>query len=202
MRPESPALFPAFRSALTVQVLVLLLVGAAEHTVSELVEATGEHRRTVYREVVRLETAGVVVSRTIGGTKAYTANTSAPFYLPLRDLVTVVAGPAHVLAEELSGLAGIDFAVIFGSWAARHAGQTGAVPHDVDVLVVGEGVVRGDVYEAADRAQARLGLPVNPTIRSTSQWADPGDALSSQIRSSPTLTVVGEESADGTLAAR
>src|SRR5665647_1142212 len=97
MRPESPALFPAFRSALTVQVLVLLLVGAAEHTVSELVEATGEHRRTVYREVVRLETAGVVVSRTIAGTKAYTANTSAPFYLPLRDLVTVVAGPAHVL---------------------------------------------------------------------------------------------------------
>jgi hypothetical protein len=107
-----------------------------------------------------------------------------------------------VVAEEFAGVPGASEVLIYGSWAARHAGQTGAAPHDVDVLVVGEGVVRADVYEAADRAQARLGLPVNPTVRTSAQWADPGDALSSQIRSSPTLTVVGEESADGTLAAR
>jgi hypothetical protein len=97
---------------------------------------------------------------------------------------------------------GVRQVIIYGSWAARHAGETGATPHDVDVLVVGEGVARGDVYEAADRAQARLGLPVNPTIRTTAQWVDPGDALSSQIRSSPTLTIGGEENADGTLTAR
>ena len=52
--------------------------------------------------------------------------------------------------------------LIFGSWAARHAGEAGAVPHDVDVFVVGEGVVRVDVYEAADRAQERLGFPREP----------------------------------------
>jgi len=190
MRPESPALFPAFRSALTVQVLVLLLVGAGEYTVSQLVEATGEQKRTVYREVVRLETAGVVISRTIAGTKVYTANTSAPFYLPLRDLVTVVAGPAHVLAEELSGLAGIDFAVIFGSWAARYRGEHGPTPNDIDVLVVGS-ADRDDVYDAAGRAQRRLGREVNPVVVSSDRWKRGEDPLMRDVRTKPVVAVSG-----------
>ena len=190
MRPESPALFPAFRSALTVQVLVLLLVGAGEYTVSQLVEATGSQKRTVYREVVRLETAGVVISRTIAGTKVYTANTSAPFYLPLRDLVTVVAGPAHVLAEELSGLAGIDFAVIFGSWAARYRGEHGPTPNDIDVLVVGS-ADRDDVYDAAGRAQRRLGREVNTVVVSLDRWNSGEDPLMRDVHAKPVVPVCG-----------
>ncbi|MHB1472940.1 MAG: hypothetical protein ACYCV4_04815 [Dermatophilaceae bacterium] len=58
--------------------------------------------------------------------------TDTGVYLPLRDLVTVVAGPAHVLAEELCSLAGIDFAVVFGSWAARYRGEHGPIPNDID----------------------------------------------------------------------
>ena len=130
------------------------------------------------------------------------ANPDHPASEPLIRLLELSFGPQHVVADEFDAIPGVSEVLIYGSWAARHAGQTGAAPHDVDVLVVGESVVRGDVYEAADRAQTRLGLPVNPTIRTTKQWTDSGDALSSQIRSSPTLTVVGEESADGTLAAR
>jgi hypothetical protein len=39
-------------------------------------------------------------------------------------------------------------------------------PHDLDVLVVGQ-PTRASVYDAVDRAQQRLGMPVNPVIRST-----------------------------------
>lgn len=83
------------------------------------------------------------------------------------------------MAGEFARIPGASEVIIFGSWAARHAGEAGATPHDIDVLVVGEGVARADVYEAADRAQARLGLPVNPTIRSRPNGPTP------TIRSAP-----------------
>lgn len=45
------------------------------------------------------------------------------------------------------------------------------------------------MYEAADRSERRLGLPVNPTVCSPSRWAEAGDALIQQIKSSPTVPV-------------
>ena len=60
-----------------------------------------------------------------------------PIYRPLADLLTVTYGPLPVLNREFSGIDGIDFANIFGSWAARYEGVPGAIPVDVDLLVVG-----------------------------------------------------------------
>lgn len=73
--------------------------------------------------------------------------------------------------------------VIFGAWAARYAGESGPPLHDIDVLVIGR-VDRADVYESADRASARLGIEVNPVLRSSKQWSDPDDALVKQIKTS------------------
>lgn len=65
---------------------------------------------------------------------------------------------AVIRAVSVAGAAQV---VIFGSGAARYAGEAGPPPHDIDVLVVGK-VDRADLYDAADRAQARLGIEVNP----------------------------------------
>jgi hypothetical protein len=81
---------------------------------------------------------------------------------------------------------------IYGSWAARYEGIPGHAPHDIDVLVIGE-VARRDLYEAAERAEQRLGLQVNPVLCSRSRWIAASDALIQQIRSSPLVWVTGEE---------
>ena len=60
--------------------------------------------------------------------------------------------------------------------------------NDVDVLVIGD-LDRADVYDAADRAQARLGMQVNPVIRTPDQWAYDADSLVLQIKASPTVDV-------------
>jgi hypothetical protein len=80
---------------------------------------------------------------------------------------------------------------IYGSWAARYRGEPGPPPADVDVMVVGN-PTRADVYAAADTAQDRLGLQVNPTIRTVDRWEHPTDALVAQIKTSPLLTVYEE----------
>lgn len=79
--------------------------------------------------------------------------------------------------------------MIFGSWAARYAGQPGPAPHDLDVLVVGQ-PTRESVYDAADRAQQRVGMPVNPMIRTVDAWRATEDPLVKQIKASPFVTVL------------
>ena len=105
-------------------------------------------------------------------------------------LLEITFGPGAVIPETFAGL-GADQVIIFGSWAARHAGNPGPFPHDIDVLAVGA-IDRAALYDAADAAQAKLGLPVNPVIRTAEQWRMATDALTAQIQASPHLTVVGD----------
>lgn len=56
------------------------------------------------------------------------------------------------------------------------------------MLVVGS-LDRADVYDAAERAQVRLGMQVSPVIRTLQQWANDADSLVLQIKASPTVDV-------------
>lgn len=203
MRSEAPALLPIFRSQMQGEILALLLLHPnQEFSLTDLSHRVDAPLTSIHREIERLVMASLVAERHVGRNRMVRANPGHPASEPLTKLLEISFGPQHVVAEEFAAIPGAQEVLIFGSWAARHAGEAGAVPHDVDVLLVGDGVARAEVYEAADRAQARLGLPVNPTIRTPAQWSDPGDPLSAQIRSSPRLTVLGGEDVDGSLAAR
>jgi hypothetical protein len=59
------------------------------------------------------------------------------------------------------------------------------------VLVVGN-VDRADVYDAADRASTRLGIEVNPVVRSAKQWSKPEDPLVKQIKASAHTEVLDQ----------
>ena len=165
----------------------LMLHPDQEFGVSELAGRLGVPLSTLHREVVRLDTAGLIVSRTLGRNRLLRANTSHPGAPALTQLLEVTFGPKVVVAEEFA-IPGAEQVMIFGSWAARYAGQAGPPPNDIDVLVVGK-VDRADVYDAADSAQDRLGLKVNAVVRTVKQWNDPADALVAQIKAS-SFTVV------------
>ena len=154
-----------------------------EYGVSELAGRLGVPLSTLHREVVRLDEAGLVASRTLGRNRLIRAGVDHPAATALTQLLEVTFGPRAVVAEEFV-ISGAELVVIFGSWAARYAGEVGPPPKDIDVLIVGK-VDRADVYEAADRASARLGIEVNPVVRSAKQWSDPKDSLVKQIQASP-----------------
>jgi hypothetical protein len=189
MRSEGPALLPIFRSQHQAELLMwLLLHPDQEYGVSDLAQRLQVPLPTLHREVVRLDHAGLITSRTLGRNRLVRANTAHPASPALTQLLEVTFGPKVVVAQEFA-IAGVQQVVIFGSWAARYAGEAGPPPRDIDVLVVGR-VNRADLYEAADRAQARLGLEVNPVVRSAKQWDDPTDALVAQIKASAFVVVV------------
>jgi DNA-binding transcriptional ArsR family regulator len=190
MRSSAPALLPIFRSRLQADILAALLLSPdAEYSLTELAKRFKAPLSTVHGEVKRLTDAGLLRRREVGRSALVRADPGNRLTKPLADLLLLSWGPLQVVAEEFSGLEGAEQVLIFGSWAARYHQYPGKPPHDLDVLVVG-GSSREDVYDAADRAQQRLGMPVNPVIRSADAWRLASDPLVRQVQSSPLVTVL------------
>jgi predicted nucleotidyltransferase len=169
------------------------LLGGGEESVADLASAIGSDPGNTAREVARLEKAAIVTSRRIGRTKLVAANARAPFYGALLELVTIVLGPAAVLAEALANVGGITSAEIFGSWAARYHGEPGRQPADVDLLVVGS-PDRDDLHDATQAAAERLNRPVNPVVISPKRWHTSDDGFIREVRSRPRVSVISSDS--------
>jgi len=150
--------------------------------------------------VKRLTNAGLLRRRNVGRSALVQANVGNRLLEPLTELLFLSWGPLQVVADEFSGVAGAERVLIFGSWAARYLQWHGPPPHDLDVLVVGH-PARGDVYDAADRAQERLGMPVHPVIRSAEVWQEAADPLVQRIQSGPFVVVLVPDDADEVSAA-
>jgi DNA-binding transcriptional ArsR family regulator len=196
VRTAAPALLPVFRSRLQGELLALLLGDpGTERTVDELARRTGQPYQTVGNEVRRLQDAGLLVARSVGRTKLLRADQDSPYFGPLAQLALMSFGPPLVVGEEFGGLAGVGQVLVYGSWAARYVGESGPAPRDVDVLLVGV-PDRDSVYEAARRAEQRLGREVNVRVRTPGQWSSADDGFTRQLRSSPLLEIPGYSDAD------
>lgn len=196
MRTSAPPLLPIFRSRLQGELLAAtLLEPGREESLTELAHRLGADVGTVQREVSRLERAGILRTRRVGQARLASANPDSPIYASLAELVLRAFGPLQVVAEEFAGVERMDEIFLFGSWAARYAGEEGSAPADLDVLVIGR-PSRDSLYEAARRAERRLGRPVNVTVRSKASWQSAEDGFVKEVRRSPLVSVAGTESED------
>jgi DNA-binding transcriptional ArsR family regulator len=190
MRSSAPALLPVFRSKLQADILAALLLNPErEYSLTELAQRFGAPLSTVHGEVKRLTEAGLLRRRNIGRSAMVQANPGNRLVGPLGELLFLSWGPLQVIADEFAKLDGAERVLIFGSWAARYLQRPGPPPHDLDVLVVGR-ATRESVYDAADRAQQRLAMPVNPVIRPAEAWREAADPLIQQIQSGPFVMVL------------
>ncbi len=183
-RRPAPPLLPILRSQQQGEILALLLEDPdLELSLTEIAQRTGAPHPSVHREILRAEQAGLVTTRKIGNTRLVRANTDSPYYAGLADVLTRAFGVPSVLAEALQPVKGVAEVWIYGSWAARHAGQAGQRPvGDIDVLVLGK-PDRDQLYKALSEAEKRLGRPVQATIRGAG-WLDTGSGSFHQTVSS------------------
>jgi predicted nucleotidyltransferase len=189
---------PVFRSTAQGALLAeLLLHPEQEMTLTQLARQVGVPASTAHAEVERLVAAGLFAERYVGRARLLRAG-DAPAVRPMTELVALTFGPIAVVPDEFRSLPGVVRVEIFGSWAARYLGEPGPPPNDLDVLVVGA-VDRKEVYAAADRAEERLRIPVNPVVVRSSVYERRDSPLLRQLASSSTVTVVGGDA--GALAA-
>lgn len=189
MRTSPPLLLPLFRSAAQARLLTrIYLESDRPATLAELAAELGLDRAGVKREVDRLEDAGLVTTYRSGRQRLVRANPESPYYDDLLGLLLTAFGPASILGPELAGIAGIERAYLFGSWAARYEDEEGDAPNDVDVLVVGT-PDRGDVYRAASALSDVLNREVNPTIVSPERWDSAEDGFIRDVKSGPLIPI-------------
>lgn len=190
-KQAAPSLLPIFRSRQQAELLALLLGDPElELSLTDLARRTDTPHPSVHREIERAEAAGLVSSRKVGNTRLVRANPASPYFDGLAEVLTRAFGVPHVLADSLRPVQGVVSAYVYGSWAARFLGAGGRRPiEDIDLLVLGE-PDRERLYEELQRAEARLGRPVQVTIREA-DWLTAGDgSFHATVTTRPLVPIV------------
>lgn len=191
MKTSSPTLLPLLRSRLQGEVLAwLMLHPDAQSSLSEIAEAVGTTAPTVKREVDRLQEAGLVTTTVRGRNRVVTPTTDHRLYRPLAEVMALTFGPVGLLREALEPIDGIVEAFIHGSWAARFEQQPGAVPDDIDVIVIGT-PDRDELYAAVDAAERTLRREVNYRVVSPQVWEADEGSFKTTVSSRPRVHLIG-----------
>ncbi len=185
MRTNAPPLAPFLRSNTQGEILALLLLNPDDaYSLADVARTVDAPTAVVHKEVSRLVEAGVLGDSRQGRSRLVRANPDYRLLRPLTELITGTYGPVPILTRELADVPGIEAAYIYGSWAARHEGDQGGQPRDIDVLVVGS-AARTELNEASAAAEERLHMPVNITKVSPEAWAASKDPFLVTVRSRP-----------------
>lgn len=185
-RPAGGPLTSLFSSA-TVPAVVALLDRLGRASIDELAERAGVSRVSVGTEVRKLARLGIVdVAK--DGNRHMVSLSQSPAARAVRALAVLAAGVPAIIEDEFGALSGVESVLVYGSWAARHAGEPGRLPQDVDVLVVGT-AERDEVFDAAERAALRIGVPVEARRVTPEAWAAAEDPFVRSIRERPLLAL-------------
>jgi len=167
-----------------------------EYSITEVAGRIGASVKSVQQEVSRLVEAGLLTDRRMGTSRLVRAAKDSVLVRPLTDLLAVTYGTLPVLTRVLADVEGIDQAFIYGSWAARHRGEPGPPPGDVDVLVVGD--VDPDVLdECARAAEEVLHREVNVRRIRPGAWESETDPFVRTVRSRPLVDLRPRRPEDG-----
>lgn len=178
-------MLPIFRSEEQSRLLAEIFVHAAEPmSLTGLSDRTGVSIAGVHKEVERLEAAGLIQSRRVGRTRLIEPDEASPYYPDLRGLLAKAFGPEQFLRRGLDGLAGVEEAFIFGSWAAPEIQRP---PEDIDVMVIGTPDV--DAVHALARAiESEVGRAVNVVVMTRDEFMG-DDGFLRSVRNGPTVSI-------------
>jgi predicted nucleotidyltransferase len=189
---SAPGLVPIFRSDSQLRLLgQLFLHPDQEQTIAELEHATGIPQQTISREVNRLLGARFLAGRRVGRLHFVKPDRANPYFPELSGLLLKALGPRSVLAEYLEGMDGVEEAYLFGSWARRYEGESGAPPGDIDVVIVGTPDV-DKVFDVCRAAGVILGQEVNPVILTPEEWRARRSGFIRDVRRGPLVPVVAK----------
>jgi predicted nucleotidyltransferase len=159
--------------------------------VNQLIRLAGGGSAHVQRELRLFTEEGLLLRRQIGNQVHYRANPKHPLYSDLRSIVLKTVGLVDVLREALSGLAGIELAFVYGSFAK---GEIRA-DSDVDLMVLGK-VKFAQVVKAVMPAIEKLEREINPSVFKPQEYKkklSSGNHFLRQVTSGPKLFVIGIE---------
>jgi hypothetical protein len=162
---------------------------------AEIISLAGTSAASVEHELMRLESAELVVVRRVANQKHYQANQSAPTFTELRMLVLKTSGVADVLRVALAPKTKkIRAAFVYGP--VEQANGTSA---EIKLLVISDTMIYSDLTASLAEATTILGRKITPTLYSSRELARrvrAGDANTRRILAQPRVWLMGVSSAE------
>lgn len=193
-RPKPSGLADALFSKVQQRVLGVLLGNPGRSFyANEVIGLARSGTGAVQRELTSLESAGILTAKKVGRQKHYRANVESPIFEELHSLAVKTFGLADVLREALAPVAGeIRAAFVFGS-IAKQRDTSGS---DVDVMVISDTVTYSVLFAAIEKALARLGRKVEPTIYTPREFAarvEKQNSFVTRVLNQPKVWLIGDE---------
>jgi len=162
---------------------------------NELLRLTQLGSASLQQELKQLTESGVVRTERIGNLRMFQANHQSPVFKELVSLTRKTVGLQAMLSHALAPLhEKLRKAFIYGSVAQ----QTDTATSDIDVMLVGEGLLLSEVLQCLGSLESELGRKINPTCYTMQEFATrQADASSfvSKVLQKPTLDLL--ESSNG-----
>jgi predicted nucleotidyltransferase len=136
----------------------------AQLHVRELAAQLSVDHSNLSKELRRLETQGLLLSRVSGRQKYFELNRAYPLLEELRGIVMKTIGVGPVITAAIADIGGIENAWMYGSFAS---GQQDAAS-DIDVLIIGTPDTE-TLAKAIRRVSKQLGREINYTVMSATE---------------------------------
>ncbi|OAM91522.1 hypothetical protein AW736_02815 [Termitidicoccus mucosus] len=182
------ALFPSARA----EIIRLLFSDSSRSLhLRELARLSKLTTGALQGEVNKLNGTGLLLARRDGNRLYFSANPKHPLYPELHGIALKTTGLIAQVTQALDGLAGIEQAFVFGSFASGTAGPQS----DVDLFAIGSTGLRRLVPRLRPVADA-LGREINPYVISAKSFtakAKSKDAFITSVLNSPKRWIIGND---------
>jgi predicted nucleotidyltransferase len=160
---------------------------------NELLRLTQLGSASLQQELKQLTAAGIVRAERVGNLKMFQANPHSPVFNELVSLTRKTVGLQTLLTHALLPLKGkLLQAWIYGSVAQ----QTDTATSDIDIMLVGNGLLLSEVLQCVQVLESELGRKINPTCYTSQEFAlrqaDPGSFVS-KVLQKPVLDLLEHE---------
>ncbi|MBI3299054.1 MAG: nucleotidyltransferase domain-containing protein [Elusimicrobia bacterium] len=188
----SPAALFGFEKSKARRALVALFFTnpEQEYFPRQLERLSGIFVGNLQKELVKMESAGLLESRRLGKLKLYKLNVKHPLYPELKGVVSKTVGLEAMIRGELGKLKSVEAACIYGSFARGEA----RADSDVDLLILGE-VEEKPLIRALKRLEDKLRREINYTLYSQADWTKrrtAKDPFIMEVLKQPRIPLLGE----------
>jgi predicted nucleotidyltransferase len=181
-----------FGSKTRVAILVKLMMNLEKkYYLRELANELDVPYSMVYKERGNLVKLGVITEEKRGKVNLIEVNRDLPYFAELKALIVKTAGVGDILHDSLEKLRGVEYALVYGSFASGEE----TASSDIDLLVIGS-VDEEEVLRTITECERRLGREVNYILWSKKDLlrrARSGHHLVADITAKPVIMVVGDE---------
>ncbi len=162
--------------------------GVTRH-VRELARELRRSPTVVGEELDRLQRTGILTSERIGRARRYRVDEGSPIASEVRSLVQKTIGVEARVREALGGLAGVEEAFLYGSYAAG----TERANSDLDLLVIGS-IDQEALSERLTEVERELGRDVNVVTYERAELERlraGGDRFVAGVLAGPQVSLIG-----------